>query len=455
MILDHTVCARIASQWPTNDEGLFDAPWANLVAQWCVDYFERYDQPPRNKLRAIYNDWAETTPAPDDTVEGVERFLRLADEEWERAEDETINSDFILDRANRYFNEVRTRRVLDKSGELLDINRVGDAQAELINIKPVELATDSTISVATDYDAFRKAWDTDQTKSLVPYPGFAHEFIGQHMKRDTLIGFMAPDKTGKSVWLLDLAVRAMNNRKRVLFIDSGDNSQDQVLRRLGSRVARIPSAETIASDGKHRIPMQIRFDEDDDVDVKYEVRKYDEPVTAQQAYSQVVRLCRGIDRLKIKCVPNSSLSVAGIEAEVQRLDMMDWHPDVIVIDYADILAPPTGVRDTLDQIDVTWKQLRRLSSERHCLVVTATQGSSSVYTTNGGPLRKQHFSGRKTKLAHVNGMIGINLAENDRDKGISRLNWVVRREGRYSESKQLIVAGCWDWYSPVYRSTYK
>jgi hypothetical protein len=172
MILDHTVCARIASQWPTNDEGLFDAPWANLVAQWCVDYFERYDQPPRNKLRAIYNDWAETTPAPDDTVEGVERFLRLADEEWERAEDETINSDFILDRANRYFNEVRTRRVLDKSGELLDINRVGDAQAELINIKPVELATDSTISVATDYDAFRKAWDTDQTKSLVPLSWF-------------------------------------------------------------------------------------------------------------------------------------------------------------------------------------------------------------------------------------------------------------------------------------------
>ena len=117
------------------------------------------------------------------------------------------------------------------------------------------------------------------------------------------------------------------------------------------------------------------------------------------------------------------------------------------IDYADILAPPEGVTDTLQQIDQTWRGMRRLSQERNCLVVTATQSNSAAYGNDKKLLSRKHFSGRKTKNAEVNGMIGINVSEDERKQQIARWNWVVRRKDRRKGA--VVVAGCFDIGNPV------
>ena len=45
-------------------------------------------------------------------------------------------------------------------------------------------------------------------------------------------------------------------------------------------------------------------------------------------------------------------------------------PDVIIVDYADILAPEdTRQSEKRHQVDETWKALRRLSQEWHALVI--------------------------------------------------------------------------------------
>ena len=441
MVLDHTVLSRIAGQW--KDGGLFDAPWANLVGGWCVDHMQRFGEPPNGKLRTLYERWASTTKAPEETVKGVEQFLRAADDE---NKDEKINSDFLLDMAGRHFNSVRLKRAIEQAEEQNEIGRVEEAYGELLKLSKVELGGSSVVRVAEDWDAWRQAFDDNRQESLIQYPGALQEFLGRWMVRDSLISFMAPDKSGKSVYLLDGAVRAVRGRNRVVYFDCGDNSQDQVMRRLGARAARLPSAENY----KPSLPMPIGFDPEGNV--LTEDRKYDSPVTARAAYNAIRRISRGIDRLRVVCRPNSSMNVADMESVLVDWDReTGWTPDVIVADYADILAPPTGVRETLDQIDETWKRLRRLSQEWHCLVLTATQSSSAAYENKGKVLRKRHFSGRKTKLAHVNGMVGLNVGEDDRENGVTRLNWVVRREGSYTEGRQMKVAGCWAFYDPAIR----
>ena len=119
-------------------------------------------------------------------------------------------------------------------------------------------------------------------------------------------------------------------------------------------------------------------------------------------------------------------------------------PDVVVIDYADILAPPKGVADPLVQIDETWKALRRMSQDFHCLVLTASQSNAAAYGEKQSILGRKHFSGRKTKLAHVNGMIGLNSTEKESVHDIQRWNWVVQRKGKYRESRCCTVVGCLD-----------
>lgn len=441
MVLDQTVLSRIAGQW--RDGGLFDAPWANLVGGWAVEHLQRYGEPPNGKLRTLYERWASTTKAPEETIRGVERFLQAADEE---NSGERINSDFLLDAAGRHFNSVRLKRAIQQAEESNDLGRVEQAYGELAQLSKVELGGSSVVRVAEDWDAWRQAFDQTRQEPLVHYPGGMQNFIGRWMVRDTLISFMAPDKSGKSVYLLDLAYRAVRNRNRVVYFDCGDNSQDQVMRRLGARAARMPSAEN------YKPVIQVPVGFDDEGNVLTEDRKFDAPVTDRAAYNAIRKACRGVDRLRVVCRPNSSVSVQDLESTLADwYRESGWTPDVVVADYADILAPPLGVRETLDQIDETWKRLRRLSQERHCLVVTATQSSAAAYSEKAKVLRKQHFSGRKTKLAHVNGMIGVNVGEGDRKAGVTRLNWIVRREGSYSESQQMRVAGCWAFYDPVIR----
>ena len=117
-------------------------------------------------------------------------------------------------------------------------------------------------------------------------------------------------------------------------------------------------------------------------------------------------------------------------------------PDVIIIDYADILAPEpnTGQLNIRDQINSTWKALRRLSQEKHCLVIAPTQADAASY--NQTLLDLRNFSEDKRKLSHVTGMLGLNQTKEEKGRGIMRLNWIVLREDNFQTDRCLYVGQC-------------
>jgi hypothetical protein len=221
--------------------------------------------------------------------------------------------------------------------------------------------------------------------------------------------------------------------------------RDEVLLRLGQRATRRPMR-----------PMDVEWPVkvEKDGTVTCEVRTFKEGLGPTDAFRAFRRVCRGRDVFRLSCHSNSTIGADGIGSVLRDWEREGWVPDVVVADYADIMAPPSGVRETLDQIDETWKRLRRLSQDMHCLVVTATQSSAAAYSDKGKTLRRKHFSGRKTKLAHVNGMIGINVTEGDKERGVMRWNWVVRRSARFSEIHCCTVAGCLDCGCPVVCSVF-
>ena len=105
--------------------------------------------------------------------------------------------------------------------------------------------------------------------------------------------------------------------------------------------------------------------------------------------------------------------------------------DVVVIDYADLLA--TDSRDDFrHRENLKWSNLRGLAQIFNCLVVTATQSDANSYSAR--TITKKHFSEDKRKLAHVTGMIGLNQTESEERDEEMRLNWVVLRRGKRGAS---------------------
>ncbi len=440
MATDQTVCSRIANQW--GEGGLFDMPFANLVGGWCIKHLEKYGIPPNTELQGIFEDWASRKDRQESVLQAVEKFLLALSDDYANQK-EIPSSDYLLDCAGRYFNKVKIKRMTSAIEDDVDDGEVNEAFGRIASITKVELGTGALVKPAEDFDVWRQAFDTERQEQLITYPNYLNHFLGQWMVRDSLIAFMGPDKSGKSMFLLDAAYRALRGRFRVAYFEVGDMGQDAVLRRLGQRAARRPLKAGVC-----KIPISV----DKDGKVEYRTKEFDSDLFPGDSFKAFKRAVRRKGSFRLVCYPNSSINVSGLESDLQNWEREGWTPDVVTIDYADILAPPSGVGETLDQIDETWRLLRRLSQETHTLVLTATQSSAAAYQDKTRVLGRKHFSGRKTKLAHVNGMIGLNVNPNDKRRGITRLNWVVRREGYYNEQRSEIVAGCLAIASPAMRS---
>lgn len=436
MVVDKTALGRIATKW--DKEGLFKNEWANIVGSWCVKFFRKYDKAPAKAIEGMFETWSQEGKDKA-TVSLVEKFLSSLSDEYKTLAKES-NSDYITDLAATHFNKVKLLKLAEALQGDVDLGAVDKALSKVHSFGKVEIGVGAGIDVMQDENAIREAFDS-KSESLIDMPGDLGKFMGYALERDGFIALLASEKKGKSWVLVDMSWRAMLQRRKVAFFAVGDMSQNQMLRRFMVRAAKHPMREGIA-----KIPTSLSIDEDTrEVIVDHKEQEFKGGLDWKAAFAACkeimeVKAKSKESLLKLSVHPNSTLNVSGIISILQTWERDGWIPDVIIIDYADILAPPTGVAETRDQINMTWKQLRSLSQSHHCLVITATQADAASYKVE--TIDRSNFSEDKRKLAHVTGMIGLNATKEEKDMGVLRLNWIVLREQEYSEGRCCVCAGC-------------
>ena len=445
LIVNSTVLARVAATWKKDDE-LFTSQWANIVARWCVKYFIQYGKPPRGAIQGLFESWAAKGQDLD-TVKLVERFLVSLDGDY-RALSKEINPDYVIDQAAAHFNRVKLAKLSEAITGDLDSGDIEIAKERVGSFGAVNLGTGTAIDVLHDTAAIEAAF-ADREECIIEYPGALGQFFKDAMQRDGLIAFMGPEKRGKTFWLMDAAWRAMLQRRRVAVFAVGDMSQNQMMRRFMTRAARTP-----VKAGEVRYPERMRF-RDGEVKVKHEIRTFERPLNwkiAQKAVEEAVERTRTNESLlKLVCHPNSTATVAGIRTQLRDWARSGWVCDVVVIDYADILAPEPGSGiDVRHQINATWKALRAMTQEFHCLGITATQADADSYSK--AVMSMANFSEDKRKNAHVTGIVGINQTQDEKTQGAFRLNWLVAREMEFSPQTVVGVASCLSLANPAVKS---
>lgn len=432
MIVDRSVVARISSKWTTP---MFRASWSDMIGQWCIDYFKEYDKAPGPHIQSIFEAWASDTQDKT-TVKLVDEFLQALNNEYVKLRRDS-NSDYVLDIAGRYFNKVRLERLADSIQNDLENGKVVRAENRINTHRRVELGVGAWINVYGDKEVFRQAFENTQ-ESLIKYKDGLGRFFGQQLCRDGFIAVMAPDKRGKSMMLLDFAFRAVEQRRKVAFFEAGDLSRDQIVKRFGVRVARHPLFPCKVS-----FPMSINRSNPDRPVPHCKSKVFKEGVDWRKVWKCAQKFTKGRrieDALRLSCHPNETLTIDNIRETLDEWENNGWIPDVVIIDYADILDMGAKGLEGRDRTDRVWKQMRRISQENHCLLITATQSDAAAYDAQ--TISRKHFSEDKRKNAHVTGMIGINQTDDEKQRGIVRLNWVVLREGDYSEKRCCTVATC-------------
>jgi len=180
-------------------------------------------------------------------------------------------------------------------------------------------------------------------------------------------------------------------------------------------------------------------------------RKRFEGITPKECMKAWEKVSYGKDLCRVQVHPNSSITAAGIESILVEWAMNGWVADVVIIDYADILAAPPGTEGR-DCINENWKRMRRISQELHCLLITASQADAGSYTSE--LIKRGNFSDDRRKNDHVTAMIGINTTDEDKEDGMTRLNYMKRREEDFSQRRQVQVASCLAIGMPLVKSRF-
>lgn len=447
MVTDDAVLGRIASNWRHKP---FDCEWADIVGGWCVAFFQKHRKAPRKTIRSLYDQWAETQPS-ETLVKGVDQFLRhLSEQAVKQGE---INSAHVLDIATRHFHKITLTRLRDCIEDAIEMGQHERADAKIAEFGKINLAASVGVATYDDVVAMRSAFH-EREQPIVRYPGALGEMVNDAMTRSSFIAFEGPEKSGKSFYLIDLAFRAVTQRRKVAFFEVGDMSEGQVMLRFLARMARMPFRSPL-----NKWPFKVKYPEticpperrrgvasvtskiatfNKALDVETFIKRRDQYYKKHELPEQPMRMF---------CSPAGTTTVAGIISQLDIAALSGWLPDVVVIDYADLLTTVGSKKDEREQINSIWTDLRALSLGRNLLVATATQANADSYRTE--LIDRRNFSGDKRKLAHATGVIGINVSGKEKSIGVSRLNWIVRREGEYNWEDVVHCAGCLAVANPV------
>ncbi len=450
MIVDKHVLGRVFSKWKGQ---MFRSPWSNKVGRWCINYYKRFKKSPGRNIQIIYNNWASEAKNKEQ-VEVIGDFLHSLSRQYQRLRKES-NSDYVIDMAGRLFNKIRLERLSESIDSDIDDGELDRAIKKVNDFHRVDMGVGEGIDPISDEAAIEAAF-AELPDPLIKYSKGLEKFFKNILLRDNFVAILAPEKRGKSFWLMDMAFRAITiNGRKVAFFECGDLSKNQIIKRFMVRVANWPMWP-----GKVYRPEIIEYIYNKKgriigAETDGDTFNFNNGLTLRKS----LNACRALlekkklkDVLRLSIHPNSTISVQGIRDILSEWERDGWIPDVVVIDYADILDMSASGLEGRDRIDNCWKQLRRLSQELHCLLLTATQGAATSYKKK--LLTKSDFSDDKRKHAHVTGMFGLNQTWEEKKQGIMRLNWLDKREGKFDEKECCYVATCVELANMAVRSIF-
>tara|TARA_Y100000356_G_scaffold135165_1_gene146938 strand:- start:1568 stop:2923 length:1356 start_codon:yes stop_codon:yes gene_type:complete len=93
---------------------------------------------------------------------------------------------------------------------------------------------------------------------------------------------------------------------------------------------------------------------------------------------EIFEKIQGIEgKLIVKEYPTKSSSVVTLKNHVEKLKNRGFKPDVIIVDYADLLRPSSTLREKRHELETIYEQLRGLAQENQCCLWTASQTNRS------------------------------------------------------------------------------
>lgn len=466
LIVDTDYCKQII---PLCTPETFDIPYCKKIFIWVKDYFLKYQSAPNKTIKDIFE--VKGIKLQEEEKELVKDFLQLLSNEFEKEDNK--NTKYLVDSAIPYIKSQSYIKLSEKIQANAKLGELEECSKLLTAHKNIVETTSGCIN-PNDPDFIQQTFKSKINDLLFEIPGPLNDLIKP--ERGRLVAFMAPPKAGKTWTLhtmglfarmnklkvfeanLEMSATKINYRDLKMISSRGDESKEYIFPVFDCKKnqfstcikkERINKITLVNDNGEvpefHKRPKEYlpcvvcRGNQDFEVATWFESR-YREKLTLNKALkmNKAFGLMYGNNNYRLKSYPKFAATANDI---INDLDILEYSsgfiPDVLIIDYADILKPMNQYLENRHQLDETWKMLGRIATERNILVLTASQ-------TNRIGAGKKNIKGTDiaeafSKVAHVDTLIMIQQTSVEKRKGISRYSVGYNRDGDCDTTKQIIV----------------
>lgn len=250
----------------------------------------------------------------------------------------------------------------------------------------INLSQHMGIELFKDIDLFIKELHTEEPHIKSGWKWLDNKLGGGFLENGrALYVFAGETNVGKSIFLGNIASNIALNGKTVLLI-SLEMSEMMYARRLSSNITSIPLSYLKAeSDNLRQAIQQISAGKN--------------------------------PKIIIKEFPPSTLTPHQLKSFVKKLIQKNIKPDAIVLDYLNLLHSPLG-NNSYERVLYAAQQVRALSYELNCPIISATQLNRSGYNVDNPGLETISES---IGLATTSDAI-ISIWQKDEDKELGIIN---------------------------------
>jgi replicative DNA helicase len=367
------------------------AALAGLAAQ----HFKTYRSiPSRAGLQVMLKDAFDTKRIRPELKAEVISVIKAAYGE------DLIDVDFAVDHVTKFARKQELSNAILKCAELID-------KGDYDPVEPI-MAKANMVGQNEDHDAV-DFWDeadnrlkqrqaiiagtirpTGVTTGFEPIDKVLyHEGWG----RKELTVLMGPAKSGKSMTLVTFAMKAALAGKNVLFV-SLEVAKTIIADRLEANLSGVPLNDLATQMKKAR----------------------DETVLAAS---------RGAGILKVHDFPSGTFTGNQLRRMLHRYRSLGINFDMVVVDYADLMAPNHHSDEARENSRTIYIDLRAIAYEFDCAVLSATQTNRAGFKAAVGDM--EHVADDINKVRTVDLLISLNRDEEEKAKGHARLYLAASR----------------------------
>ena len=365
----------------------FDVDYLRFLTEKYFSYYEKYRCFPTLGLlvQVIKEELSDDT---DDILREqiIEYLLRV------KANPNPGDIAYVKDKTLDFCKRQAFKGALEKSVDLIQ----GENFEEVIDLMKNAVSVGMHNSSGHDFFEDIEARFVKINRNAVP-TGFPRldkkDIFKGGLGRGEIGVVTANTGVGKSHWLVALGANAMREGKNVLHY-TFELTETSVGLRYDSNLCGIPSNDV--QDNKELV---------------------------KEVYDN-----KDLGRLIIKEYPTGSASVVTLRNHIEKLSLKGFKPNVIIIDYADIMKSTRAYDSLRHELKLIYEELRNLAMELDIPVWTASQANRDSAQSDIVGLENMSEAYGKAMVADV--VISLSRKAAEKSSGVGRLFIAKNRAGK-------------------------